>query len=131
MARQVTSHYSISGEREMIAMYLVRTIQKMETRNHVDKLGRDLEFTLPLPIVPRRPFTKVIVIHGKRALEFDLHYVDPVDIPENIPVGTNAQPVIHARSYIYVRRGPKRTGRAKVRGFRGIRYVDHWSDVAD
>ena len=112
-------------------MYLVRTIQRTESREWVDQLGRDPECTLPLPIVPRRHFTKVIVIHGERALEFDLACIKQVNTPEDTPVGTYNTPVIHVRSYIYVRRGPNGMGRAKVRGFTGSRYVDDWSDVAD
>jgi hypothetical protein len=65
------------------------------------------------------------------ALEFDRACLKKVDPPEEVPVGTYDTPVIHARSYIYVRHGPNRTGRAKVRGFPGIRYVADWSDVAD
>jgi hypothetical protein len=121
----------LSYKGKVIEMYLVRTIQKTENPTWVDQLGRDPESPLPLSIVPRQEFTQVIVIHGDRALEFDLDYVEDVDMSEDTPVGTHDDPVIHARSYIHVRRGPKRTGRAKVRGFTGIRYVDHWSDVAD
>jgi hypothetical protein len=125
-----TIHH-VSHEGKVIAMYLVRTIQRTERPEWVDQLGRDPEFSLPLPIVPRRDFTQVIVIHGERALGFDRDRVEVVDTPEDAPVGTRDEPVIQARSYVYVRRGPKRIGRAKVRGFTGIRYIEHWSDVAD
>jgi hypothetical protein len=110
--------------------YLVRTIQKSETDDWVAQLGSDQDFKLPLPVVPRRAFEKVIVLHNGRALEFDLDRIQPADMVEGVAVGSAKKARIGARCFLYVKPGPLRTGNATMTGFTGIRYATQWSDVA-
>jgi hypothetical protein len=109
-------------------MYLVRSIQEREESDFVDQLGADSDVILPLPVVPRRPFDRVAVIHGDRVLGYELDHVERVN--ENVPVGSRRTPVVKARSLIHVKQKPPRRGRARMAGFQGIRYVARWSDVA-
>ena len=110
--------------------YLVRTIQKSETDEWVARLGTDPDFKLPLLMVPRRPFEKVVILHNGRALEFDLDRIELVDAVEGVAVGSADKARVSARCFLYVKPGPLRTGLARKRGFTGIRYAAEWSQVA-
>jgi hypothetical protein len=110
-------------------MYLIRSIQRDEKASWVDQLGVNPKVRLPLPGVPRRKFDKVIVIHGARALEFDLDHIQPVN-NKHVVVGSKGKIIIKARAYIYVKVGTRRLWRATIRGFTGIRYKQRRSSVA-
>jgi len=109
-------------------MYLVRCIQRGEEAKFVDQLGADADVILPLPVVPRRSFDRVAVIHRDRVLGYELDHVERVD--EDIPVGSRGVPVVKAKSLIHVKQKPPRRGKARITGFQGIRYVARWADVA-
>jgi hypothetical protein len=109
-------------------MYLVRCIQRGEDTQFVDQLGLDADVILPLPVVPRRSFERVAVIHGDRVLGYDLDHVEIVD--EDIPVGSRGVPVVKAKSRIHVKQQVPRRGRTRIRGFQGIRYVARWGALA-
>ena len=108
--------------------YLVRTIQRDEETAWVDQLGVDPACYLPLPVVPRRRFQQVAVLHGGRVLGFDLDRIQPAS--GHVPVGTYSQVLIDARVLIYVKPGPLRIGSPLIRGFQGIRYASQWSAIA-
>jgi hypothetical protein len=112
-----------------MSMYLVRSIQCNETAPWVDQLGVDPTVSLPLPGVPRRQFNKVIVIHGPRALEFELDHIQRVH-RTNVVVGSRGAIVIKAMAHIYVKVGTRHLWRASIRGFTGIRYTRRRSAVA-
>lgn len=108
--------------------YLVRTIQQGEDTAWVDQLGTDPECCLPLPMIPQRKFQHVAVLHGDRALEFDLDRVEQASA--HVPVGAQSQVVINAQVLIYVKPGPLRVGHPIMRGFQGIRYAEQWAEIA-
>ena len=110
-------------------MYLVRSIPRHETAPWVDQLGVDSRWSLPLPGIPRQPFTGVIVIHGPRALEFELDRIQRVR-RKRVVVGSQRTTVIKARALIHVKTGMRRVLRATIPGFQGIRYTQHRSAVA-
>ena len=111
-------------------MYLVRTIQECERPAWVAQLGTKLKCAIPLPVVPRRRFRQIIVIHAGQAREFDVASTTPCVPPRDVPVGFRPGVVIRARILVYVKKGPRRIGRALTRGFQGIRYTNRWSSVA-
>lgn len=108
-------------------MHLVRAIQAHEKAAWIDQFGRHPGAALPLPVVPRRQFDKLILIHGDRALGFDVDRIEQVN--RKVVVGSRGQIVIKARCRVHIKRGPLRTGKATIRGFQGIRYAPRWSDV--
>src|SRR5712691_2077164 len=108
-------------------MYLVRSIQRGERPKWVDQVGVKPGATLPLPFVPTRPFDRVAVIHGDRVLGFELDRVEEID--EDAVVGSRGSMTIKAKSQIHVRLGTRKAGKARVRGFQGVRYMPRWSDV--
>ena len=110
-------------------MDLVRTIQKSETSKWVAHLGKDQRYFIPPPGVPRRPFDGLIVIHNGTALRFEVANIVHHKVPLNTRVGSLHGIVVRARVRIFVQKGPVRTGRALIKGFRGIRYRP-WSAVA-
>lgn len=110
-------------------MYLLRTIQAGEKTWWVDQLGVDSKCSLPLPIVPRRKFSKVVVIHRGRALCFELGHIEYVD--ENAVVGSDGSNVIKAKVRLHVKTAKPLIGTAKITGFQGIRYRTDLSDVVD
>lgn len=105
--------------------YLVRKIQQDEETAWVDQLSVDPACYLPVPVVPRRPFQQVAVLHRGRILEFDLDRIQPAS--GHVPVGAYSQVLIDARVLIYVKPGPLRIGSPLIRGFQGIRYAQRWS----
>jgi hypothetical protein len=108
----------------------VRTIQRSETAKWVSNLGKQSRYYVPLPVVPRTTFSGLIVLHNGTAREFDVDWVEPVVPPVNDPVGAQGTVTVRAKTRIHVKKGPKRLGRALIRGFQGIRYVRTWSSVA-
>lgn len=110
-------------------MYLARTVQQSERPKWLAHLGARKGFSLPLPFVPRRDFDKVAVIHRDTVLGFELYRVERV--AEDAAVGSRGSLTIKAKSRIHVKLGRPRTGRSRIRGFQGIRYIARWSDIAD
>lgn len=73
-------------------------------------------------------FDRVAVIHGDRVLGFELDRVEQMD--QNVVVGSRGAKKIKAKSRIHVKLGMRKVGKARVRGFQGVRYMAEWSSIA-
>jgi hypothetical protein len=112
-------------------MYLVRTIPKDEHNVWVNQLGQVPTCLLPLPFVPQKDFDKVIILHGLRALCFDLDRVELLSAAKRVKVGQAGKTTVNAKVFVYVKQGKPRKGVTKIQGFMGVRYVAKASEVAN